>query len=173
MTNLEDNQLALFVRLGSDYKSNYYEYEIPLKITPNYNKYDKYSQADCRKVWPEENMLDIPLSALTALKKARNKAKADGAASFNRPYTAYDADRPQNKMTVMGNPTLGEVKTMIIGVRNNSSEAKSGEVWVNELRLQEFNNSGGWGTGQPQSPALRPRFAEHDRTLHLVGIRRS
>ena len=144
VTNLEDNQLALFVRLGSDYKSNYYEYEIPLKITPNYNKYDKYSQADCRKVWPEENMLDIPLSALTALKKARNKAKADGAASFNRPYTAYDADRPQNKMTVMGNPTLGEVKTMIIGVRNNSSEAKSGEVWVNELRLQEFNNSGGW-----------------------------
>ena len=143
-TNLQDNQLSVFVRLGSDYKSNYYEYEIPLKLTPNSNKYDKYSQADCRAVWPEENMLDIPLSALTALKKERNKAKAEGLASYNRPYTAYDADRPQNKMTVMGNPTLGEVKTMIIGVRNNSSEPKSGEVWVNELRLKEYNNSGGW-----------------------------
>ena len=44
----------------------------------------------------------------------------------------------------MGNPTLGEVKTMVIGIRNNSSEAKSGEVWVNELRLLEFNNNGGW-----------------------------
>ena len=143
-TNLQDDQLAVFVRLGSDYKSNYYEYEIPLKVTPNYNQYDKYSSTDCRKVWPEDNMLDIQLSTLTALKKQRNKAKAEGNASYNRPYTAYDSDRPQNKITVMGNPTLGEVKTMIIGVRNNSSDAKSGEVWVNELRLQEVNNSGGW-----------------------------
>ena len=31
VTSLEDNQLALFVRLGSDYKSNYYEYEIPFE----------------------------------------------------------------------------------------------------------------------------------------------
>ena len=37
VTSLEDNQLALFVRLGSDYKSNYYEYEIPLKLTPRVN----------------------------------------------------------------------------------------------------------------------------------------
>ena len=44
----------------------------------------------------------------------------------------------------MGNPSLGEVKTIIIGVRNNATEAKSGEVWVNELRLKEPNNQGGW-----------------------------
>ena len=45
-------------------------------------------------------MLDIPDSVpFTGSKEARNKAKADGAASFNCPYTAYDADRPQNKMT--------------------------------------------------------------------------
>lgn len=79
-----------------------------------------------------------------ALKKARNKAKADGTASYNRVYSAYDEDKPANKISVMGNPTLGEVKTMIIGVRNNSGEPKSGEVWVNELRLKEYNNSGGW-----------------------------
>ena len=142
-TNLADDQLAVFIRLGSDYKSNYYEYEVPLKLTPA-GHYDKYSATDKRVVWPEENMVDIPLEALTAIKKERNRAKAEGMASYNQPFHAYDEDRPANKITVMGNPSLGEVKTMIIGVRNLSGEAKSGEVWVNELRLKEYNNEGGW-----------------------------
>ena len=143
-TNLQDNQLAVFIRLGSDYKSNYYEYEIPLSLTPWKSNYGMNSPSDRRLVWPEENMLDVPLSLFTAVKKARNKAKAAGTASYSRPYSAYDEDKPNNKVTVMGNPTLGEVKTMVVGVRNLSSDAKSGEVWVNELRLRDYNNSGGW-----------------------------
>ena len=142
-TNLQDNQLAVFIRLGSDYKNNYYEYEIPLKLTPA-GHYDRYSSTDSYTVWPEDNMLDVPLSIFTTLKKARNKAKSIGQASYNTPYTAYDEDNPQNKLTIMGNPTLGEVRTMIIGVRNLSTNQKSGEVWVNELRLKEYSNSGGW-----------------------------
>ena len=144
VTNLEDDQISVFIRLGSDYKSNYYEYEIPLKLTPHNNHYSRYSAADAWAVWPKENMLDIPLSIFTGLKKERNKAKATGQASYSRAYSAYDSDNPKNRITVMGNPTLGEVKTLIIGVRNNSGQEKSGEVWVNELRLKEFNNSGGW-----------------------------
>ncbi len=142
-TNLTDNQLAVFIRLGSDYKSNYYEYEIPLKVTPA-GHYDKYSTADKRLVWPEENMVDIPLKIFTDLKKARNKAKSEGSTSYNQLYSAYDEDNPSNRISVMGNPSLGEVKTMIIGVRNLSGELKSGEVWVNELRLKEYDNEGGW-----------------------------
>lgn len=138
-TNLRDNQLAVFIRLGSDYKSNYYEYEIPLKLTPP-GKYDTYSASGCRAVWPQENMLDINLDVFTQLKKERNKAHA----SYNTEFTAYDNNSPKNKITIKGNPSLGEVKTMIIGVRNLSSEMKSGEVWVNELRLKETENSGGW-----------------------------
>ena len=143
VTNLQDHQLAVFVRLGSDYKNNYYEYEIPLKLTPP-GKYDRYSRAGCEAVWPEENMLNIPLSVLTSLKKQRNKAKAMGTASYQQPFSIYDEDQPKNKITIVGNPTLGEVKTMIIGVRNLSGEQKTGEVWVNELRLLEYNNEGGW-----------------------------
>ena len=142
-TNLQDNQLALFMRLGSDYKSNYYEYEIPLKLTPA-GHYDRYSSADCKVVWPEENMLDIPLSVFTTLKKERNKAKSIGQASYSIPYTAYDEESPNNKVSIVGNPTLGEVRTMVIGVRNLATDQKSGEIWVNELRLKEYNNSGGW-----------------------------
>ena len=143
-TNLADNQLAVFIRLGSDYKSNYYEYEIPLKLTAPGNTYNRYSIADCRAVWPEENMLDIPLKLFTQIKKQRNVAKAQGSASYNRVFSMYDEDRPQNKISIMGNPTLGEVKTMVIGVRNLSAQEKSGEIWVNELRLKEYNNEGGW-----------------------------
>ncbi|MCD8211278.1 MAG: cell surface protein SprA, partial [Prevotella sp.] len=142
-TNLQDNQLAVFIRLGSDYRSNYYEYEIPLKLTPA-GLYSLYSTADREKVWPEDNMLDVNLSVFTNLKKARNKAKAQGLASYNNVYSTYDDDRPNNKISIMGNPTLGEVKTMMIGVRNLSGDIKSGEVWVNELRLLEYTNEGGW-----------------------------
>ena len=143
-TNLKDRELAVFIRLGSDYKNNYYEYEIPLTLTAPRSNYNRNVPADRRLVWPEENMLDVALSIFTNLKKERNKAKVQGLASYMAPYSAYDSEHPNNKLTIVGNPSLGEVKTMMIGVRNNSGDIKSGEVWVNELRLKEHNNKGGW-----------------------------
>ena len=162
-TNLQSDQLAMFIRLGSDYKSNYYEYEIPLKLTPE-GVYNRYSSEDQRTVWPEDNMLDIALEKLTNVKKARNKAKAVGTASYNREFSEYDPDKPNNKITVMGNPTIGEVKTMVIGVRNISGAPKSGEVWVNELRLLEFNNKGGWAA----SGALNMQLSDLG-TVNMTG----
>ncbi len=144
LTDLQDNQLAVFIRLGSDYKNNYYEYEIPLVLTPDRSDYNKYSNADRRQVWPQENMLDIDLSVFTNVKKDRNTQKSLGGASFNQLFSGYDPNKPGNKVSVMGNPTIGDVKVMMIGVRNVSGEVKSGEVWVNELRLLESNNDGGW-----------------------------
>ena len=143
-TNLKDRELAVFIRLGSDYKNNYYEYEIPLTLTAPRSNYNRNVPADRKLVWPEENMLDVALSIFTNLKKERNKAKAQGLASYMAPYSAYDSEHPNNKLTIVGNPSLGEVKTMMIGVRNHSGDVKSGEVWVNELRLKEHNNKGGW-----------------------------
>ncbi|WP_314956743.1 cell surface protein SprA, partial [Hoylesella loescheii] len=143
VTALANGEFSVFIRLGSDYKNNFYEYDIPLTLTPA-RRYNDRSWADSRAVWPEENMLDIALSVFTNLKKARNKARATGQASFTSLYSAYDVDKPKNKVSIMGNPTLGEVKTIIIGVRNNAATQKSGEVWVNELRLKEYENEGGW-----------------------------
>ncbi len=142
-TNLQDNQLAVFIRLGSDYKNNYYEYEIPLVLTPDRSDYNKYSTADRQQVWPQDNMLDISLDVFTQVKKERNFQRESGA-SYTKVFSGYDPDRPANKISVLGNPTLGEVKVMMIGVRNISGEVKSGEVWVNELRLLDTNNDGGW-----------------------------
>ena len=142
-TNLQNNQLALFVRLGSDYNNNYYEYEIPLKLTSP-GKYNGYVGADCAAVWPKENMLDIDLKKLTKVKKSRNMLKAEGKTTLTQLYSEYDPDNQANKISIKGNPSLGTVATMMIGVRNLSSETKDGEVWVNELRLLEPESEGGW-----------------------------
>ncbi len=142
-TQLANNELALFIRLGSDYNTNYYEYQIPLKLTPE-GQYDMNSNTDKRIVWPEENMLNLTLSKLTALKKQRNKMRAQGQASYSTAYTINDSDTPKNQISIMGNPTLGEVRTIMIGVKNLSGTTKDGEVWVNELRLLEPASEGGW-----------------------------
>ncbi len=142
-TNLQDDECSVFLRLGSDYRSNYYEYEVPLKLTEE-GSYSQYSTSDALAVWPEENMIDINLSVFTDLKKERNKQKSLGLASNSSLYYDYDPDNASNKVSVMGNPSLGEVKTIMIGVRNNGRTIKSIEVWANELRLQEYTNDGGW-----------------------------
>lgn len=141
-TAVDNGQTSLFIRLGSDYKSNFYEYEIPLTITVE----GHYSNSDAgaRAVWPQDNMLDIDLSLLTDLKRNRNKQKALGLTSYSQPYSEYDPDKPANKLTIVGNPSLGEVRTVMIGVRNNSRQVQHVEVWANELRLQQFTNKGGW-----------------------------
>ena len=144
-TDLQNKELAVFVRLGSDYTNNYYEYLIPLDLTAP-GTYDRYSGADCRAVWPENNMLNVPLDIFTRAKKERNRAKTEDPTTYGYsiPYVYTDPDNQNNTVTVMGNPSLGEVKTMMIGVRNLTAQPKSGEVWVNELRLKEYNSDGGW-----------------------------
>ena len=143
---LKDGDLTCFIRLGSDLRNNYYEYEIPLHLTAP-GQYNNNNAVDREKVWPTANMFDFPLKVLTDAKVARNKAKRAGneGVSNTIPYVIYDDanDKPQNKITVLGNPTLEEVSTIMIGVRNNGQHDASGEVWVNELRLSQFNEKGG------------------------------
>ncbi len=141
--SLEDFQMSAFLRLGSDNKSNYYEYEVPLRITPE-GRYDTYTTQGCEAVWPVENMIDIDFETLTDIKHERNKARLSGEASYTKLFSMYDESRPNNKISVMGNPSLGEIKTVMIGVRNNGRRTNSVEVWVNELRMQGYNNEGGW-----------------------------
>ena len=143
---LKDGDLSCFIRLGTDLRNNYYEYEIPLRLTAP-GLYNNNSAADRELVWPKENMFDFPLRVFTDAKVARNKAKRAGneGVSNTIPYVIYDDanDKPQNKITILGNPTLEEVTTIMIGVRNTGQHDASGEVWVNELRLSQFNEQGG------------------------------
>ncbi|MDP4269197.1 MAG: cell surface protein SprA [Bacteroidota bacterium] len=141
----KSGDLSVFIRLGSDYKNNYYEYEIPLTLT-EWGEYLANSTKSRLEVWPVTNMFDFPLSVLTDTKTKRNteKNRAGTNVTFITPYTLSDPDNPANKITVVGSPSLSDVKTIMIGVRNNSTNSKSAEIWVNELRVTGFNEDGGW-----------------------------
>ena len=141
---IQDGDISCFIRLGSDLKNNYYEYEIPLSITPE-GLYDDDKTEDRFKVWLKDNAFDFPLSVLTDAKMARNKAKRAGNTNVGNtiPYEIYDPEKLNNKITVLGNPTLEDIQAIMIGVRNKTDHEVSGEVWVNELRLSQFNEQGG------------------------------
>lgn len=155
VTGLGDGDLSVFIRLGTDYKNNYYEYEVPMNLTPHKDTYSSYNAKDQEDVWPTSNKLDFSLEALTDLKLTRNRKRREGVegVDYQKVYSEYDGDGG-NRMSIIGNPSLSEVKTIMIGVRNNSKDIKSGEIWVNELRLTEFNEEGGWAANANLNVAL-------------------
>ncbi len=143
-TNLKSGELSVFIRLGSDVKSNYYEYEVPLELTPAGKYYD--NPTDRAIVWPRNNYLDFDLQTLVNIKKERNRAKneQEPGVGFGTIYSGRDPENERNRVSVIGNPSLSDIRVMLIGVRNNSPTTKDGTVWLNELKVTDFNNEGGW-----------------------------
>ena len=147
---LADGDLHFFIRLGSDYRFNYYEYEVPLKLTePAF--YDGNSLQDRLAVWPDENRINIPLTIFTDAKQARNAEmrQAGSTVRMNEVYPRdhFDENGFQRQVKIKGNPNLGNVEVMMVGIRHKrktTSDPKSVEVWLNELRLTDFNEDGGW-----------------------------
>ncbi|MDR3250061.1 MAG: cell surface protein SprA [Tannerella sp.] len=138
ITSLENSDLSVFIRLGSDYKNNYYEYSVPLNLTA-------FGSRARDEVWPAENMLDFSMEAMKDLKLERNRAKSNGeGVTYSTVYSKYDPDKTRNTISVIGNPALSDVQVIMIGIRNNSKDMKSGEIWINELRVTDFDESGGW-----------------------------
>lgn len=134
-SNAIDNGTKLFIRVGSDYTDNYYEYEMPLKYTPQ-------SSATESTVWPDENFIDLNTDLFTDAKKQRD---ADGFSTLQRFNFAFDQENPNKTVYVKGRPTLGNVSSIMIGVRNTSGPSdKEVLLWVNELRLSEIDNQGGY-----------------------------
>ncbi len=145
LTNLRSGELSMFIRLGTDVKSNFYEYEIPLYLTPH-GTYSNWVESERAQVWPIENFMDIKLQSLVDLKKERNRAKAQEGSNvgYATLYTSRDPDNERNRIAVMGNPSLSDIRVMLVGVRNNSNSRKDGIVWVNELKVTDFDEAGGW-----------------------------
>ena len=144
MTNLRSGEVSVFIRLGSDVRSNFYEYEIPLELTPA----GQYGEdgADRNIVWPRSNYMDFELQNLVNLKKDRNRAKNEQqpGVGFGTLYTGRDPENERNRMAVMGNPSLSDIRVMLVGVRNNASTTKDATVWLNELKVTDFDSEGGW-----------------------------
>ena len=137
---LVDNGMSIFMRLGSDFEKNYYEYEIPLTWS-NPDNVTGTIETIAAEVWREENTFNFPLDLFIQAKKERNGS----GQSLIVPYETFDPEKPNNRVSVIGNPNIGYVKGIMIGVRNrvdNGADACA-EVWVNELRLNGFDERGG------------------------------
>lgn len=160
-SSLKDGELSFFIRLGSDYNYNYYEYEIPLKLTPE-GRYNNDREIDRLAVWPEQNRIYIPLDLFTNLKLDRNDAMrvVNSLIKITDIYEKSDPDRNggRNRVKVKGSPNLGNVEVFMMGIRNRRGQINTGpksvEVWANELRLTDFDDEGGWAANARVSARL-------------------
>ena len=148
---LNDDELHFFIRMGSDYNYNYYEYEVPLKLTPP-GRYNGEIESDRYVVWPDENRLDIPLEIFTNLKLERND-EVRRAGSVINMQDVYESvhrgwNKDKNRVKIKGTPNLGNVQVVMMGIRHKRGQLNTGpksvEVWINEMRLTDFDEDGGW-----------------------------
>lgn len=131
-----DENTKLFIRLGSDYSDNYYEYEIPLKYTA------KTPDRNPLRIWPEENKIDLNTDFFVDAKKERDLEETQS--SLDRYAYIPEGEDPSKIVYVKGRPSLGGVTSVMIGLRSTDNMDKEVLVWVNELRLSEIDNEGGY-----------------------------
>ncbi len=135
---IQDGELVAFLRLGTDFDENYYEIELPLKITK------PEDGRTIEAVWPDENQIDLDLNDLYALKATRDREGYNLGILYPQ---AGPLQVGKHGIRILGRPDLSQVKLMMIGVRNpRSSDAKTFDVciWANELRLTDFDRTAGW-----------------------------
>ena len=144
-SNLKNKDLTAVVRIGSDFVNNYYEVRIPLNLTPldaaktfdpnNKATSDQYNDT----LWIASNSLNLDLQELARIKNARNLSSLPLNKIFRR------AQANGQTYSIMGNPNLGEVKGILLGVENtNNPSTACGQLWFNELRLSSIDENGGW-----------------------------
>lgn len=159
--SLKDGELRAVIRMGSDFVENYYEYQVPLKVTP-------WGSTNNQVIWPDANNVDLDLSTLTQLKQRRNQCDT---CSPLKPYTEQNANG--GFISVVGNPNLGDVRTMLLGITNpkNDGLPKCGEVWFNELRLSGLDEKGGYaGLGRVDVQLADLGTVSLSGNMHTAGF---
>ncbi|GAA4894605.1 cell surface protein SprA [Flaviramulus aquimarinus] len=144
----DSEALIGFIRMGNDLTENYYQIEIPLQKSPKGSR-------DVDEAWPAENEINLPLDILGQIKA---KAISDGPLPNNQPRF-YDVTNSgiveannqfagyvtgQHRVAIKGNPNFGDVRTLMVGVKNAHTANICTQVWFNELRLSDLDNEGGW-----------------------------
>ncbi|MAT79906.1 MAG: cell surface protein SprA [Flavobacteriales bacterium] len=151
-----NQRLVAFLRLGSDINDNYYQIEVPLK--PTTFSSGQSSRFSSEKVWnPNNNSIDFDLEKFLKikLKLISEKIQSNDIIYFDEDLNIIDEFSPISKLpgekkykfSIKGNPSLGRVKTITLGLKNPSisiGNNLSGEAWFNELRLSEIKGKGGW-----------------------------
>ena len=141
----DDVPFVGFLRMGTDFTDNFYQIEVPLEFTP-------FGSTNPDIIWPAINELDV---ALQDLRTVKSQGIVDQNLSQLRFYEiiggeAVEVDEfaprtlGQIRIGIRGNPSLGSIRSIMVGVKNIDDLAARGEVWFNELRLAGFDNDGGW-----------------------------
>ncbi|SHK05490.1 T9SS outer membrane translocon Sov/SprA [Epilithonimonas mollis] len=138
-SNILDKDSKFFIRFGSDNTDNYYEYESSLKYTAS----NATSPLD---IWPDENTVNLEVENFVNAKLKRDELLREPGSGIriDDRYLFDYANDENKKIYVKGRPSIGNVTTIMIGVRNNSTQAKTLVLWVNEIRLSEIENKGGY-----------------------------
>ncbi|PJJ09566.1 protein involved in gliding motility SprA [Flavobacterium sp. 1] len=150
-TVLKDNQMVAFLRIGADYSNDFYQIEIPLKVTAASSSGDKNCPPiNADLVWPTDNEIDLSLALLTdlklkSLKIDKTALPADGIYySDDDPNVEGGDGDGKLRLGIKGNPNLGLIRNIMLGVKSNEPHQDiKGEVWFNELRLADMDNKGG------------------------------
>jgi cell surface protein SprA len=134
---VQNGDLQAIVRLGSDMTENFYQIEKPLYVTD-------YDATTPDEIWPSDNNLTAILEYLTQLKVYRYDEGIASNILYPLPGSEPIPGLEGYQIRIKGNPNLGNIKTIMLGVENISSTTQSGEIWYDELRMAEFDNDGGW-----------------------------
>ena len=140
-----ETPLIGFLRIGTDFSQNFYQIELPLEFTP-------YNSSAAEDVWPEANELSISLEDLSKVKSAGIANQSLGDINYYEviggeviSVTEFAPRTPGvSRIGIKGNPSLGSLRSMMVGVKNQDTQPARGEVWFNELRLSGLDNNGGW-----------------------------
>ncbi|MER3524568.1 MAG: cell surface protein SprA [Ignavibacteria bacterium] len=124
----------LFFRFGSD-SLNYYEYRAPVhpaSVPPSPSDFG----------WDPLNNVEIRFADLTAIKQRRDSV------NVLSPPDPVPGGPPGAVYRVLGNPSLTQVRYMALGVTNPAGKGTTqplvGEVWVNEMRVIDVDDTPGW-----------------------------
>lgn len=137
--------LVGFLRMGTDFSQNFYQIELPLQFTP-------FGSTSETEIWPEVNEMDISLADLNKVKSLWIQGGDLSEIRFFEvengevfPVNEFDIRTPGRlRIGIRGNPSLGSIRSIMVGVKNQDNLPARGEVWFNELRLAGLDNNGGW-----------------------------
>ncbi|MDO7847858.1 cell surface protein SprA [Hymenobacter sp. M29] len=135
-----------FLRIGTDYTQNYYEYSLPLQLT-DINQVTGSEENKANQVWPEANRIDVSFQDFIDAKAKRNQAIPQRP--LNVPYTVTLPNGAT--ITVVGNPDFSAVQGVMIGVLNPfndnadpSTSSKTVNLWADEFRVFDFEQQAGY-----------------------------
>ena len=185
------DSMRVFLRIGDDDIENYYEIEQPVFPfdpqqldalgLPECPPENPFNCARSDSLWQTQvpvgggvevdlNPINLVLAELNELKRERDLGATPPGERFTRRVRS-EGVAPDARITVRGEPSLQDVRTVTLGVRNAAGGSPAPladvEVWYNELRVTGYEQGGG-GSGFLSAKVNLADVASLDARLSYV-----